>query len=295
MQPMNNRFYIENAEDIVILDPGGQGESKGGPGSGNWGHSGRPGSEGGSIGRGRGSGLAHLQERAKEAEQLQPATKPETPTPAPAPAKVSKQEHIDRILSQSTIRPGKSKTSREDIEYALQQHTSSVLAGVKRIEVYNDEDEWRERCIEAFGEKTVQGFGASAVGGFTSIDKKQPEFGVIKIGPVTQAMLLGQGNSENARKSRVQFVMHHEIGHTAWGLLSPGSRIAWSEFYMQGGGRVSDYASTSDLEAWAESYRVAVQANQYAKESGKPISVIPSHSASYSNVVTLVKSISKGT
>lgn len=33
-------------------------QSKGGPGSGNWGHGGRSGQEGGSVGRGRGSGIA---------------------------------------------------------------------------------------------------------------------------------------------------------------------------------------------------------------------------------------------
>lgn len=73
------RFVIEQASDIITLDSTEAIEklrsekygssSKGGPRSGNFGHRGRPGSEGGSVGRGRGSGHAYLSQRGEEFEE----------------------------------------------------------------------------------------------------------------------------------------------------------------------------------------------------------------------------------
>lgn len=102
---------------------------KGGPGSGNFGHTGRPGSEGGSVGRGAGSGHAYLSQRGEEFATSHRG-KPTTPEPEKLARKLPKVLDLE-------LTP---KYSLDELTYPVDTSIGTELRLSILREFANDED-----------------------------------------------------------------------------------------------------------------------------------------------------------
>jgi hypothetical protein len=103
------------------------------------------------------------------------------------------------------------------------------------------------RCVKIrYVPQTANAQGTPVAGRFI------PVFRQISVYPVSQETLTPQD---------ILSTLTHEVGHNVYYNLrldAPALLTQWTKLYQQGVGFVSDYAGTSDVEDFAESYRAYV-------------------------------------